>query len=236
MKIASIFLFIVAIFFFVSGYYAFDVFSKKTEIPQLRSATIQLAAVDSEGIGILIPLLIEMKPGTGKILMNIDNPSFIIDTQDSMRIAVKEAARITGYELNTIDILFSIKTEVSVVGGPSAGAAMTAATVSVLSDKPLNKSVAITGTIEEGGTIGQVGAVFEKAKAAKEAGITLFLVPVGQSVVEEPVENCTEKSGHGWKQKQCTITTNIVNISKEIGIEVKEVATINDALNYLLER
>lgn len=220
--------------FLVSGFQAFGAILLKTTAPSLRSATIQLAAVDNEGTGVLIPLIVELKPGTGKILMNIDNPSFIVDTQDSMRTAVREAARITSYDLSTTDLLFSLKTNISIVGGPSAGAAMTVASVSVILDKPLNGSVAITGTIEEGGAVGQIGGVLEKAQAAKKAGIALFLVPKGQSIAEEEIEKCAEKAGNGWHQKQCYIDTEEKNVAEETGVNVIEVASIDDALKYIL--
>lgn len=227
-------LFVLFCVFLVFGYQAFGAILIKNTAPSMRSAIIQLAAVDNEGTGVLIPLIVELKPGTGKILINIDNPSFITDTQESMRTAVKEASRITSYDISNTDILFSLKTNISVVGGPSAGAAMTLAAISVIADKHLNGSVAITGTIQEGGIIGPIGGVLEKAQAAKKAGIALFLVPKGQSIAEEEVENCTEKAGNGWHHQQCNIETVEKNVTKEAGINVAEVSTIDEALNYIL--
>lgn len=227
-------LFILFCIFFISGYHAFGAILQKTIMPSLRSTTIQLAAVDADDLGVLIPLVVELKPGSGKILMNIDNPSFITDTQESMRTAVHEAARITSYELTTTDILFSLKSNISLVGGPSAGAAMTIAAVSVIINKQLDESVAITGTIRDGGTIGQVGGIVQKAEAAKKAGILLFLVPPGQSMVDEPTQQCSEESGQGWKQTECTTSTQNINVSVVVGINVQEVSTIDEALRYMM--
>ena len=200
-----------------------------------KPVIILLPAVDQEGKGILIPLNVESKPGTGKILMNIDNPSFILDTQESIRLAVKEAGRITGYDLSKVDIIFSLKTNVSIVGGPSAGAAMSAAAVAVLLNKKINENVTITGSVEENGFIGSVGSIAEKALAAKNAGIKTLLVPPGQSVVETPVQNCTEKKGAGWVQRECYTSFQKMNVSEEVGINIIEVEKIESALKYLVE-
>jgi len=203
--------------------------------PGVSPVTVPLLAVTEDNNGLVIPLSVELLPGTGKVLVNINNPSFILDTQDSMRLAVKEAAEMTNTDMNRYDVVFSITTNISIIGGPSAGAAMTIATMALILDKQIKKDVAITGTIMPGGYIGQVGGIEEKALAAKEHGIKLVLVPLGESVYREPFENCTQRKGAGWSQKECFITYRLVNISKEVGIQVKEVGTITEALKYMVE-
>jgi uncharacterized protein len=197
--------------------------------------TIPLLAVTENNTGMVISLVVELKPGTGKVLVNINNPSFVTDTQDSIRLAVNEAAEMTNTDLNRYDVVFSVKTNVSVIGGPSAGAAMTIATMALMLNKHIKDDVAITGTIMSGGYIGQVGGVEEKAAAAKENGMRLLLVPAGESVYREPLENCTQRTVRGYRQKECFITYRLVNISEEIGIPVNEVNTITEALDYMLE-
>ena len=44
--------------------------------------------------------------------------------------------------------------------------------------------VVATGTINEDGSVGPIGALEQKAVAVKDAGGTLFLVPAGQSETE----------------------------------------------------
>ena len=44
--------------------------------------------------------------------------------------------------------------------------------------------VVATGTINEDGSVGAIGALEQKAVAVKDAGGTLFLVPAGQSPSE----------------------------------------------------
>jgi uncharacterized protein len=152
-----------------------------------------------------------------------------------MRLAVEEAARMTGTNAKNYDITFSLNGNVTVIGGPSAGAAMTVSAMALMLSKQIKQNAAITGTIEDGGSIGQVGGILEKAEAARDYGVDLLLVPVGEAYSREPMENCTHTTGKGWTQKECTIVYNTINVSKEAGIAIEEVGTISDAMRYLLE-
>jgi predicted S18 family serine protease len=92
----------------------------------------------------------------------------------------------------------------------------------------------ITGAINHDGTIGPVGNVLEKAKAAKEFGAELLLVPMLQSTEStyETYKYC-EKVGVA---EVCTTEhrPKTVNVSEETGIAVVEVQTVQEALKYLL--
>jgi Lon-like protease len=65
------------------------------------------------------------------------------------------------------------------IGGPSAGLAMTLGIIDKLSSGRLtgNRIVAATGTIDQDGTVGDVGGVAEKTIAVERAGATVFFVP-----------------------------------------------------------
>jgi uncharacterized protein len=202
---------------------------------RIHSATTQLAAVDDAGNGLLMPLTVELKTGNGKVLVNIDNPSFIFDTQESMRLAVKEAGRISGYNTSTTDVIFSFGTNATIVGGPSAGAAMTIATIAALEGRSVRDDVAITGRIGDGGLVLPVGGIKEKALAAQQAGIRVFLIPKGEGLFSEPSQNCTEKRTGNSYEKRCFITNTYVNVTDIVkGIDVREVATIEEALQYMV--
>jgi len=92
----------------------------------------------------------------------------------------------------------------------------------------------ITGTINHDGSIGTVGEIVAKAKAAKDIGITTFLVPFGQAVQTyyTPLRHCEK---FGWVE-YCTTEykSEKVDVSKDVGIEVKEVSNIEEALKYFL--
>jgi ATP-dependent Lon protease len=61
--------------------------------------------------------------------------------------------------------------------GPSAGVAMITALVSLLADRPMRPSVAMTGEITLSGLVLPVGGIKEKVLGAKRAGIKEVLLP-----------------------------------------------------------
>ena len=74
---------------------------------------------------------------------------------------------------------FAIRIDTSNISGPSAGLAMTLAIVDDLTPGDLTggKRVAVTGTISPDGTVGQIGAIQQKAITAKAAHAQIFIVP-----------------------------------------------------------
>ena len=61
--------------------------------------------------------------------------------------------------------------------GPSAGVTMTTAIVSLLTDRPVNHELAMTGEITLRGHVLAVGGIKEKVLAAARAGIKLVVMP-----------------------------------------------------------
>jgi uncharacterized protein len=90
----------------------------------------------------------------------------------------------------------------------------------------------ITGTIGDDGAVGQVGGVLEKARAAKNAGARVFLVPPNQSTetYTHPVESCIKETGFIFCET--TYKKKVVSIGEEVGLDVKEITNIRDALPY----
>jgi uncharacterized protein len=205
------------------------------EAPETKqSATILVPAVDQEGNGIVTSLKVDVMPGEGRALVNINQLLFWVDTQYSIQSAKIVAQNVTGMDLSGLDIVYTIDTNATVIEGPSAGAALTIATVAALENKTINHSVMITGTISRGGLVGPVGGVVAKATAAKEIGAELFIVPGGQAVETyyEPQRSCQRIGPITY------CTTDYVErkfvVSEEAGIDVEEVFTIHEALKYFL--
>ena len=108
---------------------------------------------------------------------------------------------------------FEVGIDTDSIGGPSAGLAFTLALLDELSEGSLTgkAKVAATGTIDGDESIGAVGAIPQKAIAARLSGATLFLLPASQSAQD-------------------------VSAARRIGgsrMRVETVATLQEALDVL---
>ncbi len=166
-------------------------------------------AVDENDKGHLIPLEVIIKSGKGNLFLNVANVIVDETLQSSAQTAILVAREISRKSLSDKDVLINIEApvqeqKVSISGG-SAGAAITLAAMAAMQNRTLRNDVFITGTIRQDHIIGRIGAPRAKALAAKESGAVMFLVPAGQK-----------------------------NEVGDAGIEVREVATIEDAAGYAL--
>ena len=223
-------------------YYGIENKNEQKEISNLKfvslnNATIiamKVPAVDDKGNGIITTLVVEAMPGTGRTLVDINNLLFWADTQQSMRLARLVAANLTALDINKYDLIYNIHANATVIGGESAGAAITIATIAALENRKLNESVMITGTINHDGSIGPVSEIIAKARVAGNEGITLFLVPLLQSrdVVYEIREHC-EKYG---ATRVCTTEQlpRRIDVSNQTGIATIEVGSVEEALQYII--
>ena len=189
-------------------------------IPAAAAATytgsMKLLAMSEleEGVyrGSIADLALEIMPGKGRVFVNTF-PISKLDTQISMRFAKQVACKHTGADCRRYDFIYTIKATSGIVGGPSAGAAAAVLTTSLLSNLPLKEGISITGTINSGELIGPVGGLKEKVDAAPRAGIKKVLVPKG-----------------GIKEENETVS--VVDYGRELGVEVIEVSTLNEALYH----
>lgn len=178
-----------AIFFllgFVTAAIVFNFYNMPTptpigpEPPKEALRTIRVLAVMGGEVpkGVATSATAEVRAGKGRVLINT-NPFVEPDTQFSAETAVKIVQALANVSLNDRDVIFTFGNESNLVGGPSAGAAMTLAVLAAIENKTIRKDVAITGTIEEDGSIGLIGGVLEKAEAVANDGATIFIVPKG---------------------------------------------------------
>ena len=114
--------------------------------------------------------------------------------RESARAALSYArSRATQFHIDesvfgTHDIHIHIPEGAIPKDGPSAGVTMALAMVSVLTDSPIRKNVALTGEITLRGNVLPVGGVKEKILAARRAGIDTIVLPRvnGKDVDELP--------------------------------------------------
>lgn len=100
------------------------------------------------------------------------------------------------------------------IDGPSAGAILTVGVLAALKQQPLNSQTTMTGTISPDGSIGPVGLVGSKLRAASQAGYKTVILPALQNTVTDP------ESGE---------TVDTVTFAKELGIKVRFVRSIVEA-------
>jgi len=212
-----------------------------TTIALPARSNINVIAVTENGEGIIGHADVEIIQGRGRVLVNT-NPFIEPDTQQSAETATRVAADITGKKLDAYDVIISFNmsdngTQAQVLGGPSAGAAITLAVLSAIEGKPLRSDISATGTVEKDGTIGPVGAVFEKAQAAGKAGIKTFFIPEGLGNVTFYERNVEEQQSGGFRITKVTYlpkTLNIGNFTMEqYNMTVIEASNIKQLLPYV---
>jgi ATP-dependent Lon protease len=80
--------------------------------------------------------------------------------------------------------------------GPSAGITMATAILSVLTGRPVKRSVAMTGEITLRGNVLPIGGVKEKVLAARRAGVTTVILPEANRRNLEDVPKLFRKGVH----------------------------------------
>ncbi len=200
---------------------------------QTLSSTLRVLAVRSDtGAGAVGNVTVEIRPGKGRVLVNT-NPFVETDTQQSADTAAHYAAAFTKKSIADRDVIYSFDSPGQLVGGPSAGAAMTIATIAALEGKTPKRDVAMTGTIDSDGKIGFIGGVIEKADAAAADGVKLFLVPKGQEILQYYREQDEQqKQGRFTIVRRYYIPVQLdVNnyTTGEYGMTTRGVATIAEA-------
>ena len=96
--------------------------------------------------------------------------------------------------------------------GPSGGAAMAVGFIALFKGDRIQRGIAMTGTLEAGGSIGFVGGIPDKIRAAKREGCHTVLVPRGQ------IHDAR------W---------NLNELAFQLNITVKEVETIEEAYQMM---
>jgi len=129
-------------------------------------------------------LTLEITKGRGRVFLETF-PLTKMDTQISTRFSKDIACSYLDISCSNYDFIYTIKADSIIIGGPSAGAAVSLLTISLLNNLELDQNVAMTGTINSGGIIGPVGGIKAKIDAASKAGMTKVLIPKGERFIIE---------------------------------------------------
>lgn len=125
-------------------------------------ATLEVTPLTNNGPGIPTSIDVEL----------IQSPD------DASRTLIGFSARDT----RTVQLPFTVNFDTDDIGGPSAGLSFTVALIDSLTKGELipSQGVAVTGTIQDDGSVGAIGALVQKSIAVKKSGAKIFLVPTAQ--------------------------------------------------------
>ncbi len=185
----------------------------------IREEDMYLLAVGSSNgsySGVATSLRVSLIPGDGSVYLSID-PLSEVDMQSSLKIASLVAGFVSGADFSPYSVLVRIRSDTPIVGGPSAGAALTVALVALVLNASLSDSVVVTGMIMPDTLVGPVGGIPEKLEAAASIGAEVMVIPAGQRI------SVSLSSG---------AQVDVVRKGQELGIRVVEASTIYDVLNY----
>lgn len=166
--------------------------------------------------------------GTGHVFVDT-NPFTQVDLQGSARIAATVASDVLGINEKSYDFYYIIEINSPIIGGPSAGGALTVATIAAINHWTIRPGVAMTGMIDPDETIGPVGGIPYKLQAAAAKGTTVFLVPQGQLVMNVTKLNVTVSNSsvvHNTREE----TVDLAKLGNKLNVTVKEIGTIQDAV------
>jgi len=199
-----------------------------------QPAVIKLPAVNGSNTGVSAYLTVNTRKGSGNVFVDVNNVLSKEDTQHSVRLAAEFAKEHENISSDSVDLFYSIKALAPVIEGPSAGGALAVVSIAALRNESPAEDVMMTGTLNHDGSIGPSGKILEKAIAAKESGANIFLVPVGSLANLAANYSESEYCGMWGDYEYCypEFKPQIINASKEAGIPIIEIATVDDALTY----
>ncbi|WP_297475059.1 S16 family serine protease [Thermococcus sp.] len=182
-------------------------------------------------VGVVTEFVITVAPGSGHVYIETW-PLAQVDMQASARLAAQVAGQVLGVNMSKYDVFIQVKANAPIIGGPSAGGTMTVGIIAALEGWKINPKVMMTGMINPDGTIGPVGGILEKASAAHEAGVKLFLIPEGQRI--QYVQETQKKEIGGIIEINSeTKRVDVVKYAEERwGLKVVEVKNIYQAVYY----
>lgn len=178
-----------------------------------RMPLLAVSQTDEGYEGSPADLYLEIKPGTGRVFIET-YPLTKLDTQISTRFAREIACKYADADCDNYDFFYTIRAESSIIGGPSAGAAISALTIAMLDNLNIDQGITITGTINSGGIVGPVGGLKEKIDTASDIKIKKVLIPTGTRFSKEKNNK----------------TTDLIEYGNEKNIIVVEVSDIDDIL------
>ncbi len=184
-----------------------------------RSLTIHALAVSSNDTGAVINITVTaMTPGSGYVyvasspLPTAESGTFISSSQ----IAALVATYLANQPFNKYNFLINVEPTTLEIGGPSASGYMTVAMWALITNHTLNPDVVMTGMILPDGSIGPVGGLPAKIKAAAQEGYEVVLIPYGQQEYQTSTGQ----------------VINLVSYGRSLGVDVIPIMSVRQAIYY----
>lgn len=215
-------------------------------LAEYRNVTVYAPAVAQSGsklVGVISTITVTIQSnGSGRVFVDT-LPLAQIDMQGSARLAVKVASALVINDKNcsvnpyNYDYFFVVRTDAPIIGGPSAGATMAIATISLLENWDIDNKTVMTGMINPDGSIGPIGGIKQKIDAAHDyVGADRFLVPKGQGTY---IDYTQEESNSGnvvvKSIKPVKKSYQEYADEKKYGMDVVEVADVKEAIRNFTE-
>jgi len=237
LKVLTLILAVAANAFFAPAAPLADTYVGGYEVQRFLVLKVPAVYIDEKGVmhGVPTELLAGVGwPGNGTVYFSAE-PLTQIDMQAATRVAAMIACTYAGVSMENYDFFVRFRSASEVVGGPSASGATTVALLALLTGAELLPNVSMTGMIEPDGTIGPVGGIPEKLKAMAKAGVKVFLIPKGQSVIRElrrVMENKTVGGAVIITERVVPVTINVTELGEKLGVRVIEVGSVAEAYKY----
>ena len=178
--------------------------------------------------GILLFARVIAANGTGHVFVDT-SPYTQVDLQGSARLAAMVASDVLGIDQRAYDFYYIIDISSPIIGGPSAGGALTVATIAAVNNWTLKPGVVMTGMINPDDSIGPVGGIPYKLEAAAAENYTLFLVPEGQGTVTL-TKLITRAKGNTIISRDVEETIDVLKLGEDLNVTVREVSTIQEVV------
>lgn len=182
-----------------------------------------LAAYHANDRGVLEMVLIhwDRKPSPDPIALRwiardvVYGPTHLQAMEAAFRYAIRRtAASARGAQTGTVSVRGDSYLPTT-SDGPSAGAVMAVGFLALLRGDFIQRGIALTGTVDSDGRIGPVGNIPDKIRAAAREGFRTILIPGDQYYDPH------------W---------NLDHLSVELGVAIREVATIEEAYHLMTGR
>lgn len=172
-------------------------------------------------------------PGDGKVIRTGKLGEVMQESIQAAMTVVRSRANTLGVASNfhkKYDVHVHVPEGATPKDGPSAGIAMCTALVSLFTNIPVKKNVAMTGEITLRGKVLPIGGLKEKLLAAKRSGITTVIIPEDnlRDLKEIPENIYQSLQIHAVNWIEQVLDVALESVPKPLNLHKKKKSQLND--------